>query len=148
MGRTWVPETKGNGMSKIRIIWKQSQSVFPGSAAIRQLGAIAKSVGIYVPPVTPQWKYAVALEKAVRGARFVGPESQLMIYREPRNVNPKNSRYRAALRTLPGFERPPRPGRATRPRRPPQPHGHPKPKRPSRTVSLLEQEILRKGDDF
>lgn len=138
-------------MSKTRIIWKQGvNTIFPGASALAQLRAIAKANYIELPLLTgPRWKYAVELERKLRAARLLGNNSQLLIYREPRKTRAKNSRYRQMMNTLFGIVARPTPPRGGRGDVRPRPTAHPpKPKRPSRTVNLLEQELLRKGDDF
>lgn len=139
-------------MSRVRIIWNQGDAVFTGHKAIRQLNALIHAANIPVPLTLgqSQWKQAAVIATELRKARYLGAPSQLYIYREPRRVREKKSKYKTMLRTL-GLERLfPRGTRRRIEVRPYQPRAtHPKQKRPSRIVAMLEQELIRKVDgDF
>jgi hypothetical protein len=136
-------------MSKIRVIWKQGLAVYYGHRAIKQLTALVQGNYVKLPIVIgPQWKQAVVMEKQLRIAQMLSPDCQLLIYREPRQVSARNSRYKQALRTL-GVEAPPTRPQQRRPAavRPRPTPAHPKLKKPSRIVNLLQQELMRNAEE-
>lgn len=133
-------------MSRVRIIWNQGGAVYTGRRAVKQLIAITTGNYLTVPLPNPysSWRHAIAAENALRKAGHLGVESNLLIFREPRRTRTKNSRYKQTLRTLGiwtlGTPAPPR----NRPRAVPVPRQ--KQKRASRTVAMLEQDLLRRAE--